>query len=68
MSKLVFAIPSKGRLMEATPEVALTLDSPQMDRLRALSKRAALAVGFVEEAAVEKLHACTVPFAVIETL
>jgi len=37
-------------LMEATPEVAITLDSPRMDALRALSKRAALAVGFVEEA------------------
>lgn len=37
-------------LMEATPEVAITLDSPAMDALRALSGKAALAVGFVEEA------------------
>ena len=37
-------------LMEATPEVAVGLRSPAFDRLRALSRRAALAVGFVEEA------------------
>ena len=37
-------------LMESTPEVAFTLESPQMDRLRALSREVALAAGFVEEA------------------
>ncbi len=37
-------------LMEATPEVAITLDSPTMDRLRELSRQAAITVGFVEEA------------------
>lgn len=37
-------------LMEATPEVAIRHDAPEMDRLRALSHRAALAVGLVEEA------------------
>lgn len=37
-------------LMEATPEVAVTPSSPAMDRLRELSRRAAIAVGFVEEA------------------
>lgn len=37
-------------LMEAAPEVAVTLDSPEMKRLAQISKTAALAVGFVEEA------------------
>ena len=37
-------------LMEAAPEVAIGLDSPQMKRLAEISKTAALAVGFVEEA------------------
>jgi len=37
-------------LMEATPEVAITLDSPRLGALRRLSERAALCVGFVEEA------------------
>ncbi len=37
-------------LMEAAPEVAITLDGPEMTRLRELSREAALAVGFVEEA------------------
>ncbi len=37
-------------LMEATPEVAFSTRSPSMDRLRELSKRAAIVVGFVEEA------------------
>jgi predicted amidohydrolase len=37
-------------LMEATPEVAIALDSPTMDRLREMSRSAAIAVGFVEEA------------------
>src|SRR5262245_21301200 len=36
-------------LMEATPEVAIGLASPEMDRLRALSRDAAIVVGFVEE-------------------
>jgi predicted amidohydrolase len=37
-------------LMEAAPEVAIALDSPQMKRLAEISKTAAIAVGFVEEA------------------
>jgi predicted amidohydrolase len=37
-------------LMEAAPEVAVALDSPQMKRLAEISKTAAIAVGFVEEA------------------
>jgi len=37
-------------LMEATPEVAVALDSPEMKRLAEISKSAAIAVGFVEEA------------------
>jgi predicted amidohydrolase len=37
-------------LMEAAPETAITLDSPQMKRLAEISKTAAIAVGFVEEA------------------
>jgi predicted amidohydrolase len=37
-------------LMEAAPESAIRLDSEPMQRLRALSKQAAIAVGFVEEA------------------
>ncbi len=38
-------------LMEATPEVAVRLDGPEMARLRDLSRTTALVVGFVEEAA-----------------
>jgi predicted amidohydrolase len=37
-------------LMEAAPETAIRLDSPQMDRLREVSRSTAIAVGFVEEA------------------
>jgi len=37
-------------LMEAAPEVAIRLDSPQMKRLAEISRTAAIAVGFVEEA------------------
>ncbi len=37
-------------LMEAVPEVAFPLASPEMDRLRDLSHTAAFCVGFVEEA------------------
>lgn len=37
-------------LMEAAPEVAIRLDSQQMKRLAEMSKTAAIAVGFVEEA------------------
>ncbi|MCG3136000.1 MAG: (R)-stereoselective amidase [Planctomycetes bacterium] len=37
-------------LEEATPEVALRTDSPEWDALRAMSRDAALVVGFVEEA------------------
>jgi predicted amidohydrolase len=37
-------------LMEAAPETALTLDSAPMKRLAELSRTAAFAVGFVEEA------------------
>jgi predicted amidohydrolase len=37
-------------LMEAVSEVAFALDSPEMDRLRELSRQAAIAVGFAEEA------------------
>lgn len=37
-------------VMEAAPELAISLDSPQMKRLAEISKTAAVAVGFVEEA------------------
>ncbi len=37
-------------LMEAVPEVAFALDSPEMERLREISKTAAIVVGFAEEA------------------
>lgn len=37
-------------LEEAVPECAVALDGAEMDRLRALSAKAAIAVGFVEEA------------------
>lgn len=37
-------------LMEAAPEVSIPLDAPEMARLAEISKTAAIAVGFVEEA------------------
>src|SRR6185295_2329372 len=37
-------------LMEAAPETAIRLDSPEMKRLADVSRTAAIAVGFVEEA------------------
>lgn len=37
-------------LMESAPEVAIALRSPEMERLAEISRKAAIAVGFVEEA------------------